>query len=140
MFRRILQNILFLAWRGLALRGDTDGEDSKFLWLLHLQTLDCPAVADWMEKKQNKSTSGDIQNEVLQIMAPNILRGISSSIRESSWFTITAEGIDVPKKEQFWVDSDLFDHEDIAWIDEIFIADSMQLNRRRNTTMLWLYL
>ena len=77
---------------------------------------DCPAVADWMEKKQNKYSSGDIQNEVLQIMALSILREISSSIRETDWFTIMAdECTDVSNKEQFviclrWVDVDLCDH------------------------------
>ena len=36
-------------------------------------------------------TTEDIQNEVLQIMALSILREISSSIRESGWFTIMAD-------------------------------------------------
>ena len=90
MFLRILQNISFLPRQQLALRGGTDGEDSNFTQLLRLRTFDCPAVADWMEKKQNKYTSVDIQNEVFQIMALTILREISSSIRESGWLTMMA--------------------------------------------------
>ena len=70
-----------------------------------------------MEKKHNKYSFGDIQNEALQIMALSILREISSSLRESGWFTIMAdECTDVSNKEHFvicfcWVDADLCAHE-----------------------------
>ena len=51
MFRRILQNVRFLARQGLPLRGHGDGADSNFVQLLRLRALDTPDVLTWMEKK-----------------------------------------------------------------------------------------
>ena len=133
MFMRILQNIRFLARQGLALRGSGDGEDSNFIQLLRLREFDCPAVAEWMSKKTNKYTSGDVQNEVLQIMALNILRDVAASIKTSGWYTIMAdECTDVSNKEQFvicirWVDTDLCDHEDIIGLHQVNGIDSSTL-------------
>ena len=73
MFRRILQNVHFLARQGLPLRGHGDGNDSNFMQLLHLRAIDTPAVLTWMGKKADKYTSSDIQNECLQIMALTIV-------------------------------------------------------------------
>ena len=70
-----------------------------------------------MEKKTSKYTSGDIQNELLQLMALSILRDIGASMKNSGWYTVMAdECTDVSNKEQFvicirWVDADLVDHE-----------------------------
>lgn len=61
LFRRILQNLCFLAHQSLASRGE--GEDSNFAQLLHLRAFDCPEVTSWMDRKSNKYTSGDMQNE-----------------------------------------------------------------------------
>jgi len=102
MFRRILQNIYYLACQGLALRGHDDGDNSNFTELLRLRAFDCPAVLTWMEKKTNKYTSGDIQNECPEIMALHILRQISSDIAKNNFFTIMAdECTDVSNNEQF---------------------------------------
>ena len=83
MFRRILQNVRYLARQGLPFRGHDDGANSNFIQLLHLRSFDCPGVLTWMEKKTNKYTSGDIQNECLQVMALHILRQISSDIAKN---------------------------------------------------------
>ena len=86
MFRRILQSIRYLARQGLPLRGHDDGANSNFMQLLHLQAFDFPGVLTWMEKKTNKYTLGDIQNECLQVMALHILRQISSDIAKNGFF------------------------------------------------------
>ena len=83
MFRRILQNLCFLARQCLALRGHVDGEDSNFTQLLRLRAFDCPEVTTWMDKKTNKYTSADIQNECLQVMALHILRTRSNLLSAS---------------------------------------------------------
>ena len=122
MFRKIIQNICFLARQGLSLRGHEDGADSNFTQLLRLRAFDSPAVLTWMEKKTDKYTSSDIQNECLQIMALSILRQVSASIVGSGFFTVMAdEYTDVGNKEQFvvcirWVDETLTDHEDIIGV------------------------
>ena len=67
-------------------------------------------------KKTNKYTSGEIQNELLEIMALHILQQICSDIAKHGFFTIMAdECTDVSNKEQFvicirWVDNT---HEDV---------------------------
>ena len=80
MFRKILQNLRFLARQGLSLREYGDGADSNFTQLLRLRAFDSPAVLSWMEKKTDKYMSSDIQNECLQIMALSILRQISVAL------------------------------------------------------------
>ena len=86
MFRRILQNICYLARQGLALKGHDNGANSNFTQLLRLRAFDCPAVLTWMEKKTNKYTSGNIQNECPQVMALHILRQISPDIAKNKIF------------------------------------------------------
>ena len=65
MFRKILQNIHHLTRQGLPLRGHDDSVNSNFMQLLCLRAFDCPHVLAWVEKKTNKYTSRDIQNECL---------------------------------------------------------------------------
>ncbi|KAL5460140.1 hypothetical protein EMCRGX_G033567 [Ephydatia muelleri] len=119
MLIKILQNVRFLARQGLSLRGHKDDEDSNFTQLLLLRSIGCPEVLTWMKKKTNKYTSGDIQNEFLQVMALHILRNICSDIVKNGFYTIMAdECTDVSNKEQFmvcirWVDNTtLIHHED----------------------------
>ena len=55
-----------------------------------------------MDKKMNKYTSGDIQNELFQVMALSIVRDVGPSIKSSRWYTIMADRCtDVSNKEQF---------------------------------------
>ena len=133
MFQRILQNVRFLARQGLPLRGHGDGADSNFTQLLHLRAFDAPAVLPWMEKKADKYTSSDIQNECLQIMALSFLRQTSASIVKSGLFTVMAdECTDVAKKEQFvicirWADESLTDHEDLIGVYNVGTIDANTL-------------
>ena len=135
MLRRIMQNLRFLARQGLAVRGSNGGEDSNFTQLLRLRANDCPAVTGWMDKKTNKYTSGDIQNELLQIMALSLLRDVTASIKNShcGWYTVMAdECTDVSNKEQFvicirWVDADLCSHEDAIGLYHVDSIDAKTL-------------
>ena len=63
MLLKILQNIMFLARQNIALRGDKDECDSNFNQLLHLRSYDDCNILNWLKKKIDKYTSGDIQNE-----------------------------------------------------------------------------
>ena len=62
---KILSNVAFLAWQGLAFRGDGDEVNSNFVQLLQLHGLDDPRINDWVSKKTNKYTSHNIQDERL---------------------------------------------------------------------------
>ena len=73
MLVKILSCIKFLARQGLALRGDLDENDGNFLQLLKLLGDDDGLVHDWLKKKMNKYTSHEIQNELLKIMALQVL-------------------------------------------------------------------
>ena len=86
-----------------------------------------------MGKKTNKYTSGDIQNECLQVMALHILCQISSDIAQNQFFSIMAdECTDIANKEQFvicihWVDNTLTDHEDVIGLYNVDTIDSNKL-------------
>ena len=56
-----------------------------------MQALDFPTILAWLEKKADKYISGDVQKEILQIMALHILRSISSKIVSSTFFAVTAD-------------------------------------------------
>jgi len=74
----------------------------------------------WLQRKANKYTSLEIQNEMLQIMALKVLREMASSISKSDFFSIMAAAddcSDVSNEEQLalcfrWTDDDLETHED----------------------------
>ena len=132
MLLTVFENIKFLARR-------TEG---NFNQLLLLRSLDRPEILAWMNKKTNKYTSHNIQNEHLQIIENKIIREVSRNIRESNCFTIMAdECSDIANKEQFticirWVDDDLQDNEDFVGLYEINSIDSDTLVHAIKDTIL----
>ena len=78
--------------------------------LFKLQAEDDPIVNEWLKKRSNKYTSHKIQNELLKIMAPNVLRKVSACLHSSSFYSIMAdETTDIYNREQVtiilrWVD------------------------------------
>ena len=81
-------------------------------------------------KKPDKYTSGEIQNECLQIMALNIVRQISAAIVSNGFFSIMAdECTDLANKEQSvvcicWVDETLTDHKDVIGVYNVGTIDA----------------
>ena len=59
---KVIQNIMFLARQGMALRGDNDESDSNFMQLLRLHSKDDAQLLQHLEKKSDKYTSPQIQN------------------------------------------------------------------------------
>ena len=113
---KIIETIRFLGRQGLPLRGREDDENSNFWQLLKLRTKDFPILKEWTERKSEKYTSHDIQNEILSLMAHEIVRDLSDEIREMFFATICDECTDVSNKEQLticlrWVDDYLESHE-----------------------------
>jgi len=62
----------------IALRGDSDESESNFVQVLKLRGEDDSRVQQWLQRKANKYTSPEIQNEMLQIMALKVLREMAS--------------------------------------------------------------
>ena len=72
----------------------------------------------WLKQKTNRFDSPDIQNEMLEIMALQILRNIVKNIQSAEIFSILGDETgDVSNTEQLvfcirWVDDDLEAHEE----------------------------
>ena len=104
--------------RGIPLRGDGDGNNSNFTQMLHLRTEDNPVLSTWLVKKTNKYTSSQMQNEVLKVMALDVLRDVAASLHSCPFYTIMAnETTDSSNREQVvicfrWVDNSLSAHEE----------------------------
>ena len=70
----ILSNIRYLARQALPLRGDWNTEtmceeNSNFHQLLKLRAQENPEIIEWLQKRDEKYTSPEIQNEMLEAMA-----------------------------------------------------------------------
>ena len=112
---KILENTRYLAHQGIALRGDGNECDSNFIQLLQLRCVERD-VQTWLRKKFNKYTSHDIQNELLKLMAIQILGDVQKRVQAAGKYSILAdECTDCSNKEQFtinlrYVDGKLEDH------------------------------
>ncbi|KAJ8032513.1 Zinc finger MYM-type protein 1 [Holothuria leucospilota] len=78
-----------------------------------------------MKKKRDKYTSRDIQNEIVRIMATDILRDIADSVSDAKFFSSLAdECTDAFNKEQLticlrWIDQALEPNEDFVGFNEV---------------------
>ena len=122
MLTKILHSVRFLACQGIALRGHND-EASNFMQLMKLQGLSDSRIMSWLERKSNKYTSHEIQNELLKIMALSVLRDIATNLQNGVPYTLMAEEVtDSSNREQFvirWVDSGLIAHEDLLGLYQV---------------------
>ena len=59
--------------RCATLRSRADTE-SNFIQLLNLRKIDNPDLEAWLDKKVEKYTSPEIQNEILRLMSIDLLR------------------------------------------------------------------
>ncbi len=124
MLLHILRAVQFLARQGLALRGKTEVSssssepDSNLCQMLSFVGGFDERMTKWLQRKNNKYTSPDISNEILQTMALTIVRNISSSIRGRKFTVMIDETTDCSTTEQCviclrWVDQDLVPHEEL---------------------------
>ena len=93
----------FLARQGLPLRGDGDERNSNFLAFLSLRGEDDPANGEWITTKRggDNYTSHQIQNEILKIMATEVLHNISTSLQDSPFICLMMdETTDISNYEQ----------------------------------------
>ena len=117
-FLKLLLTLKTLARQALPLRGHNDDSDSNYIQILKLLAQHDSKFQEWLGKKSNKYTSGEIQNEMLKVMSLNILREISSILRESLFYTVMVdETTDVSNSEQVvicirWVSKKFEVHEE----------------------------
>ena len=131
-FLKILSSIRYLARQGLPLRGDNDTE-SNFFQLMSLRKEDFKVIGEFLDKKQLKYTSHEIQNEVLSIMSQSVLRDKVKEIQSAVYFTIMVdETTDMSNKEQVvivfrWVSDQLVVHEDFIGLYETHSIEAKAL-------------
>ena len=96
----VLKCLRYLARQGIPLQG-LDNEDNLTQLLLLFGTKD-ESIANRLQGKAGyKYTHHDVQNELLNIMATEVLRSKVSTIQERKFFSIMAdEGTDVSNIEQ----------------------------------------
>uniref|UniRef100_H3AM22 DUF4371 domain-containing protein n=1 Tax=Latimeria chalumnae TaxID=7897 RepID=H3AM22_LATCH len=115
----ILTSMQFLSRQGLSLRGVyiNNEENAESGELLRLRASDIPMLTTWLKKSQDKFTSTQIQNEVMEIMAHEILRKIASRFSGRKFSVMVHESTDISNTEQLvfcvrYVDDDLNTHEE----------------------------
>jgi len=97
---KIITSLQYLARQGFAIRGK-DASEGNFKMLLQLRAEDDVNLKTWLSRKTT-FTSGEIQNEILQLMSHAILRNICSNVNEmSTQFGLVTDGTqDIQGNEQ----------------------------------------
>ena len=129
---RIIECLQCLARQAMPMQGDTD-EESNFTQLLKLTGRDQPVSLKWLERKEDKYTSHEIQNEItgISIMANNVIRNLVADIRGGFFALIADEYTDISNKEQLticirWIDK----HHEVSEDFLGFLAYLIQVRKR----------
>ena len=110
--------IRYLARQGIAFRGDSGNDNLTQLFKLLNRNDESALNRLQSDSKQNKYLHNDVQNELIEIMARQVVSKKLDSIRESQFFGIMAdEYTDISNKELLslcfrWTDDSLDAHED----------------------------
>ena len=73
--------------QGLAIRGHRE-EDSNLVQLLKCRSEDIHGLESWI--KDGRYLSHDIVNELIEMMAHQLLCGILNDIKNATWFALIA--------------------------------------------------
>ncbi len=104
MLLKVLSCVKFLARQGLPFRGHGDDSESNIIQLLKHHGEEDLEVYDWLQKKTNKYTSHEIQNNLIKVMALSVLRKIAEKLHESPFLTVMIdETTDTTNQEQVTV-------------------------------------
>ena len=99
---KIIGCLQFLARQAMSMQGDTD-EESNLTQLLKLRGKDQPVLLKWLERKEDKYTSHEIQNEIISIVANNVIRNLVADIRGGFFALIADEYTDLSDKEHLTI-------------------------------------
>lgn len=110
MLVTIIRSVEYLARQGLALRGHSSDE-GNFIQLLKFLGESDPAVNAWLARDREKYISGEIQNEILWIMAHSIICKLFHFVHDNTYFALMVT--DLSNCEQFvvclcWIDNFTF--------------------------------
>ena len=95
----IATTILTLAQTGSPLRGHTEDHGNLMCWL-NRRAEDVPSLKEFITRRES-FLSHDIQNELLHLMANNVLRQVLADVKNSPYFSIMVdETTDVATTEQ----------------------------------------
>ena len=125
-----LSSLKYLVRQGTSIRGHTDDE-GNLIELLKCRSEDVPVLTDWLKHSSYKSH--DIINELIQLMAHEVLRTLLHDVREAQWFSLIAdETRDISGSEQLsvslrWVDDNYTIHEDLVGLMEVEMTDAETL-------------
>ena len=109
-FMAILDSIQYLVRQGIPLRGHGSDEDSNVLQLLMMKSKEFPQLKVWLEKKQGKFVTHDVQNKIVTIMSNSVLQSLLKKIEGNIYSTICDEYTDCSNHEQLtfclcWVEA-----------------------------------
>ncbi|XP_046587864.1 zinc finger MYM-type protein 1-like [Neodiprion lecontei] len=90
-----------LARQGLALRGRDNDENSNLIQLLKMRTEDVPQLEAWLKRTSYKWLHHDSVNEILEIMAEDLIQKLLRKIKSVAYFALIAdETADITRVEQ----------------------------------------
>uniref|UniRef100_H3ADW4 DUF4371 domain-containing protein n=1 Tax=Latimeria chalumnae TaxID=7897 RepID=H3ADW4_LATCH len=96
----ILSSLQYLSCQGLSVRGHTD-EESNLKQLLVLLAEKIPEFKSWLNRTKYRWMSHNVVNEMIEIMAHDILRTLMKEIHEAGLFSIIIdETADISVREQ----------------------------------------
>ena len=116
---------MFLSRQGLPFRGDGDQFDSNFMQMIRLHSEDNSKLVEWIQQKADKYTSGEMQNEMIKVMALCVLRKISENLQISLFLNVMVdETADVSNVEQVviclrWVNENFEVREEFVGLFEV---------------------
>ena len=117
-----LTSLKYLMRQGLAVRRH-DEEEGNLSQLLKCRSQDKTDIGEWL--KNGTYQSHDINNEIIQSMANQLLRGLLDEFRSAEWYSLIAdETRDASGAEQLgislrWVDSSYTVHEDFIGLIQV---------------------
>ena len=82
-------------------------------------------MVEWVKKKTSKYTSAEMQNEILKLMALQVLQEVAASLLSTAFYTtMVDETTDISNCEQVvvcihWVDDDFNVHEDFIGLYQV---------------------
>eukprot|EP00731_Ephydatia_muelleri_P009637 Em0005g223a len=133
MLQIILSSVRFLARQGLALRGDGSDVSSNLTQLLHVRAEGNPKMLQWITKKACKHMHHDNQNEMLELMAHQVLRRILDDTHTSPFLAVMVdETRDQSNKEQLtlvlrWVSDDFTVSEEFVGLYNLSVIDAQSI-------------
>lgn len=125
-----LSSLRYLMRQGMGVRGHKE-EEGNLQQLLKCRAEDVPILKEWLSHSSYKSH--DIANEIIQLMAHQVLKNLLQDIHEAEWFALIAdETRDISGAEQLgvsmrWVDKNYGINEDLVGLVEVEMTDASTL-------------